>query len=346
VAGSFSGSRGAPGSAGVTLLRLAFAILLLGLAAGTFAFPSLLRAKIESAGSAVCPDCRLELGGLAWSISPFGVRLSGVRFRSGDTRDSAVFVEARRVLVPLRPSSLGGGPLRLGRSRAEGLAVTVWEGDAHFPSSARSGEGAGFEAEGFEATGASFTYRKDSPAGTAYLRIGEVEASGGRFGTSAAYVGQPLRAHAGAVLEKSGKIDLTVSARYFVAPAWADVDLRVDGQRLAGVNGYFEPEEGVTLRGRLLKSRALVKVRATRAEGWVFARFDGLGLKFHRNRHRGGFAALLDNLAVRVKLKGENLDDPPVEAQKAVVSRRHARESAVSFVLRTLREAAVRVAGK
>ncbi|MGZ3707045.1 MAG: hypothetical protein ACXVA8_13530, partial [Bdellovibrionota bacterium] len=134
------------------------------------------------------------------------------------------------------------------------------------------------------------------------------------------------------------------AAAFFAASPNVKVDLALDGQNLSDVNPYFEVEEGVTLNGRVLRSHSLVSLKDTAAKGDVEVAYEGLKLKFHSNRHRGGLSALLDNLGVTIKVKGENSGDIRSKREREVETRRHPRESVVSFILRTMREAAMRVA--
>ncbi|MGZ3654785.1 MAG: hypothetical protein ACXVB9_01930 [Bdellovibrionota bacterium] len=295
--------------------------------------------------SAACPSCGLRLEGLSISLAPPAVVLTGVQFHTGDPRDSAVHISVERLNVPVPLANLREGPWKLGVVTVDGAKVLVHEGDALFPSAPASGAaGKGFEAAGLLVRSAEFTYRKDSPAGAAYIRVHEVNADAGPFGTSALLHDQQLIGHADARLEKSGAVTLGVAAAFFAASPNVKVDLALDGQNLSDVNPYFEVEEGVTLNGRVLRSHSLVSLQDTAAKGDVEVAYEGLKLKFHSNRHRGGLSALLDNLGVTIKVKGENSGDIRSKREREVETRRHPRESVVSFILRTMREAAMRVA--
>lgn len=322
-----------------------FAFVFFPLLTAAFAGPAWLRPRIEKAGSALCGDCALTIGALGPSFFPLGLRARSVKFRQGDARDSAVSVALNDLLVPVSLASLRGGPLRIGFVELRGLSVTVHEGDAHLPEKAKpEEESEGFEVEGLHVLDGDFTYRKDSPAGVAYIHVLPVSAVIGPFGTSERLRDQPLVARAQARLEKTGEVTLAIGAKFFAPVPYADVDLRLRGLELREVNPYFRLEEGVELAGHLIDSHVLVSVRGRRAEGTVRARYENLRLDFFANRHRGGLSAFLDNLAAKLALKGANDDDPPSLAVKAVVTARHGRESVVSFILRTMKEASLRVA--
>lgn len=306
-----------------------------------------LRTSLESAVAGACEPCELRIEAARIGLSPPRVELSGISFRQGDPRDSAVEAEADSLTVPLPFANLGGPPWRVGRVSARNLRVLLHEGDLSLPKPKRpekEGSTPEFECEGITASGASFTYRKDSPAGAAYLRLTQISADIGPFGSHGHWVHEPLRGEATAQLEGSGQVRLDVETRLAEQGPWVDVKLRVRGQKLREVNDYFRPEEGVRLGGVLLDSDATVSVRNTRADGIVMARYEGLEVFFHENRHRGALSALLNNLGALVKVNSGNSGEPRKERERAVVTKRHPKESVVSFILRTLKEAVLRVA--
>ncbi|MGZ5074931.1 MAG: hypothetical protein ACXWBL_17440 [Usitatibacter sp.] len=304
-----------------------------------------LRPRVENAVNEECRRCGLGIGSLRISLLPPRATLGGVVYHDGNPADSAIELLVESVTVPIPLANAFGGAWRLGVVEVNGLSVVVHEGDAHFPKkNAEPGNGKGFELAGVLVHNGEFTYRKDSPAGGAYLRVHAIEASGGPLGTDDRYRDQPLDAHADARLEESGAVNLTIAAKFFSDSPHADVDLHLDGLNLAEVNPYFRVEEGVVLSGKLLSSRSLVKVRGGSAVGDVTATFAGLGLKVHANRHRGGLSALLDNIGVKIKVLNANQTSARKDREKEVVTRRHPRESVVSFILRTMREGALRIA--
>jgi hypothetical protein len=308
-----------------------------------------LKDEIESAVAQACEPCKFTVGEARFGLSPPRVLLSEVQLEQGDPRDSAVIAHARQVVIPV---GLGmGGPWRIGLVRMSGLAVTVHEGDLSLPKrerppreGSREDKPLAFECEGIEATSASFTYRKDSAAGAARIHLPNVVAEIGPFGSHGPWLTRPIEGKAEATLEESGRVDLVVSTDLSKEGPWVDVRLRLRGQRLKEMNAYFRPEEGVSLTGTLIDGMGKVSVRNTRAEGHVEARYEGLDLSFRPNRHRGSLSALLNNLGVAVKLNKGNSGEPRPERESAVVTSRHAKESVVSFILRTLKEAAIRVA--
>lgn len=323
---------------------------LLAVVALAFSRPAARRLKeeIESAVGEACDPCQLKIGELSFGLSPPGVIFSNVKFEQGDPRDSAVAFDAARVVVPVSPSNIGKGPWKIGLVRFSGLDVTVHEGDLSLPKkTAKEGDSAKpleFECEGVEISAASFTYRKDSSAGAARIRLPELTAEIQPFGSYGPWLQKEIVAQANAQLESSGKVKLTAKTLIGVEGPWADVDLSIQGLNLKEMNSYFRLEEGVTMGGKLLNAHGTVEVRNTQAAGRVEASYEGLDLMFHSNRHRGGLSAILTNLGVAIKVNKGNSGEPRKDRAESVVTKRHAKESVVSFILRTMKEAVLRVA--
>lgn len=303
--------------------------------------------ELESAVSAACEPCELTIESAGLGFSPPALRLSGIRFRQGDPRDSAVIAEVDSAVIPVPLNNLSGAPWLLGTIRLSGLHVTVHEGDLSLKKKERppsEGKPLELKVAGITVSEGAFTYRKDSPAGSGFIRLTEIAADIGPFGTYGDWLQKPLTGEAVATLERSGRVDLKVASRLDKEGPFVDVSLSVKALKLREMNAYFRPEEGVSLGGHLVDAEGKVKVRDRSADGLVVARYEGLELEFHANRHRGALEALFTNLGAAVKVNKGNSGEPRRERIEAVVTRRHERETVVSFILRTLKEAMLRVA--
>lgn len=269
--------------------------------------------------------------------------LRGVEYRHGDARDSAVLAKVRAATIRIPLQNLWQKRWKLGLLTLDGLDVLVHEGDLHLPKAASSQEPS-FFCEGLEARDATFTYRKDSPAGAAWIRLTSISAGSGPFGSGEGWEERSVFAEAKARLEKSGEVRLRVEARFSAPEPHVKVDLTLDGQHLSELNPYFEVEEGVSLSGQLMTSEAHVQIEGRRAEGVVHAKYENLGITFHPDRNHGGLSSLLYNLGVQIKVNKGNSQEPRKDREKGVVTARHEHESVVSWVLRTMREASMLVA--
>jgi hypothetical protein len=307
----------------------------------------LLRPRLQTAVNQSCGHCQLEIGSLDLGLFPPRAILGGVTYREGDPRDSLLVAQAKITVVPVPLSNLAGHSWHVGVISVEGANVLVEEGNKKFakPPSAL-GEKTDIQFGGAIIPHAEFTYRYNTPAGPALIRVHEVDARAGPFGTGESSKDLAIDATADARLQNSGKVSLSVSAAFFAETPTCDVDLRLTGQNLSEVNSYFDVEDGVQLSGKLIDARGIAKIRGKRGEGDVTASFAGLGVHFRPSRERGGLLAFFENLGAKVKMKGANFADPRSAKERQVVTTRHEGESVVGMVLRTLKEAALRVASK
>jgi hypothetical protein len=318
------------------------AVLIVGVEAYAGSF---FRSRLQRAVNESCGHCELVIGSLDFGLFPPRAVLGGVAYREGDQRDSLIGVAVREVLVPLPLKNLAGGPWRVGVITLSGLSVTLEEGAQNFPHPAKSRERKiDLSFAGVLVSGAEFTYRFIAKGAIAVIQVHDIDASVEPFSTAEQDKDHPLEAHALARLENSGRVDLTVAAAFFADTPHADVDLKLSGQKLAELNPYFRPTGGFELEGLLLDAHGIGKVRGSKGEGDVLVTFNNLGVHFHSNQHRGGLLAFFENLGAKIKLKGGNLEAPRSAKERQVVTERHDRESVVSFILRTLKEAALRVA--
>jgi hypothetical protein len=325
----------------VLLICFAF-VVAVDLVAGPLLLP-----RVQSAVNESCTHCELQIGSLDLGLFPPRAILGGVTYREGDPRDSLLVAQAKVTVVPLPLSNLRKGPWRVGMIRVEGANVLVEEGSKSLPKPPPSpGKNTEILFAGASILHAEFTYHYNAPSGPALIRVHEIDAHGGPFGTGESSKDVAIDATADARLEGSGKVSLSVSAAFFADTPTCDVDLRLTGQNLAEMNSYFGVADGVELSGKLLDARGIAKIRGKRGEGDVTASFTGLGVHFRPNRKRGGLLAFFENLGAKVKVKGANFSDPRSAKERQVVTTRHERETVVSMVLRTLKEAALRVASK
>ena len=326
----------------VALFLCAGFVLAVELVAGSLARP-----RVEAAVNHSCGHCELQIGSLDFGLFPPRAIVGGITYREGDPRDSLLVAQAKVVEVPVPLSNLRSGPWRIGVIDVKGASVLLEEGDSHFPKPPTApGKEQGFDFYGLALHHAEFTYRKNTPAGPALIRVHEIDAHAGPFGTGEKSKDLPVDATADARLEGSGKVSLSVSAAFFADSPSCEVDLRLTGQNLSEMNAYFGVADGVLLSGRLIDSRGIAKIQGKRGEGDVTVTFEKLGVHFRADRHRGGLLAFFENLGAKVKVKGGNFADPRSAKERQVVTERHAGESVVSMILRTLKEAALRVASK
>lgn len=291
---------------------------------------------LRGAISEACPACRVD-----WDKLSLGVR--GVSFRNFtfETAPGEITVIAARIPyldIGLRWKDVYHRRMIIRAIRAESPDVTIREIEGHNPRS--NAPPPAFAVEGVEITDATFTYEIREFGRFGRVRLDKIYATISGFGGLPPIVNERTTAKAEARLEGSGEVNLLVDALVFGPEPDLTVKLTLLRQQLAGLNEYFRPIDGVELEGKILKGNASAEIRGERLSAWADVRYEGFDIKFLRTRDRGGLKAFLSNIVADLKLE-ETKRSPD---GKAVLVQRKKVESIVSFILRGLREAALRVA--
>lgn len=140
-------------------------------------------------------------------------------------------------------------------------------------------------------------------------------------------------------LEGSGDFTLEIEARPWRVSADPRVRLEIRKFDLSQVNPYFLPIDGVRLSGSVDRGRAEVTVEESRLESSARLQYRGLDLDFRPGSEHGILDALVQDIGADLALADERSSPSPV-----VKLRRKGRESLISFILRGMKEAALRVA--
>ena len=148
------------------------------------------------------------------------------------------------------------------------------------------------------------------------------------------------------VLEESGSFRLQVRAKLLAETPDVDVELRIAGQDLSGLNPYFEPADGIKLKGEVLEGRSSVEVRGARLNSTAYVRYRGLKVKIKNDKSRGGLSAFFQTLMAAVTIGKQNSDGGHYDRRGAAELRRKPKETVISFTLRGMKEAAMKVPAK
>jgi hypothetical protein len=270
-------------------------------------------------------------------VTAAGLRFEDFHFRSNPQMDTVVTADVRELRIEPRWRALLHGEADVEKVQLTGAQVRLKEGVRHDPDS--TGENPQFILRKLEFLDSSFIYEKHELNQVGEIHIGAIDAEVSTFGTSPDWHDQPAHAHATAMLENSGKIDLTINAFLFGTAPKLNVELLLSSFSLKQINGYFHPIDGVLLDGTLLRGHSRVEIKGKTLSGWTELSYRDFDLKFKKNRARSAVTAFFSSIAADLKLK---------EAQKPTRRRfiklgRKSRESVVSFILRGMKEAAIRV---
>lgn len=310
--------------------------------------PELVRWRLISEVRAKCETCELSVGSVDLSLLPPALSGRAVSFTGGTPNATVVHAEARNVYVPFSILPLFKRCLRLGRIEIEQLAVEVTEGDLYGPSSAKDGSARplDLEIEGIEVKKSSFTYVREHPGRKGSLEVSGINAAAGPVGTTERLRDKDVKASAEGLLEHSGKFKLQVRARFFAKAPDADINLQISGQDLVTLNPFFEPNDGVRLKGLLIEGRASAAIRGASLKASSYVRYKGLIVSIRNNEERGALSAFFQTFLASITVRKQNADDGNYDRTGEVDLERKPEETVISFALRGMKEAAMKVSSQ
>lgn len=327
----------------ISVLCLVF--LAAGLAFKEFIAPGLVRRLLVSEVRKNCGTCELSIGKVRLSLLPPALSARNVSFTGGTPNATVIRAEARGVYVPFSLFPLFKSRFRVGRVQIEQPSVDVTEGDLYGPSSAKDGSARPLDLEigGIEVKKGSFTYVREHPGRKGSLEVSGINAAVGPVGTSELLRDKDVEASTEGLLEHSGQFKLQVRARLFAKAPDADINLRIEGQDLVTLNAFLEPNDGVRLKGELLEGRGSVAIRGASLKASSYVRYKGLIVSIRKNEERGGLSAFFQTFLASVTMRKQNADSGNYDRTGEVELERKPKETVISFALRGMKEAAMKV---
>ncbi len=332
----------------VWTLAFCLAFLAAGIILKEAVAPALVSRRLISEVRKNCGTCELSLGRVRLSLLPPALIGVNVGFTGGTPNATVVRAEAKRVYAPFALFPLFKSRFRVGRVEIEQPSVDVTEGDLYGPSSSEDGTARPFdlEIEGVEVKKGSFTYAREYPGRKGSLEVSGINAAAGPAGTSERLRNMDVAAGAEGLLEHSGRFKLQVRARLFAKAPDADIDLQIAGQDLAALNAFFEPSDGVRLKGALIEGRSSVAIRGAGLKASSYVRYKGLKVRIKKNGERSGLSAFFQTFLASVTIRKQNADSGNYDRTGEVGLERKPKETVISFALRGMKEAAMKVSSQ
>ena len=324
---------------------LFFAALAVVLVLKEVVAPRLVRRRLITEVQDNCKTCELSLGRVQISLLPPALSSRHVRFTGGEQNATVVSVEAERVYLPFSLLPLFKNHLRAGRIEVEQPVVKVKEGDLYASSSAKDSAARphDLEIEGIEMKKASFVYVREYPGRAGSISVSRINAAVGPIGSSDRLRAADVEANADGLLEESGRFHLQVRAKVFAKVPDVDVKLQIAGQELAGMNKFFKANDGLELHGLLIEGRGSSEIRGARLKSSAYVRYRGLGVKLKKNKERSALSAFFQNLLVSITSRKQNVKGGDYDRSGTVELERKTKETIISFALRGMKEAAIKV---
>lgn len=305
-----------------------------------------IRASVENN----CRTCQLEIGRTTFSVFfPTKLSLHRVHLTGGEKGATEVDAVAERIEAEVSVIPLILGRIHFDAIRVVRPNVIVTDGDGHSPPSppkAIDDEKPLFDfliQETLIDEG-NFAYVRNYRGTHAVLRIGRINGGIGALGTVRELREASAKAQVFARVENSGEVEVLISTFLFSAPLRVAVEVRVKDQNLGDLSNFFGENDGVFLKGRLIKGRAQVAVRERRLTSEVWAKYEDLDVKLRKTQDRSAFAAFIANLGEALTVNSRNVGKREEDQIREVTLDREEKESLVSFILRGMKEAALKVA--
>ena len=332
----------------VRLLLLLLAALALMIVLKEAVVPWIVRPRLISAVHARCGTCELSLARVRVSLLPLALSCSRAHFTGGEPNATVFEVDAEHVYIPFSLFPLLKGRLRTGRIEIEQASVTVTEGDLYASSSVENDKARPLDIEiaGIKVTKSAFVYIREYPGRKARLAVARINAKVGPVGSSERLRKADAEGSADGLLEESGKFRLKVRAKLLAEAPDADVELQLAGQDLSKLNTFLEPADGIKLKGEVLEGRSSVTIRGTSLKSSAYVRYRGLNVKIKNDKTRGALSAFFQNIMAAVTIGKQNSDGGNYDRRGAAELRRKPKETVISFTLRGMKEASMKVFAK
>jgi hypothetical protein len=325
-----------------------FGILIISLsAAAAFSFfaPSYIQKKIEAGILESCSTCSIQIGNTSISLfSPRLWMLHDIHFKEGNPETSSYDVHIDEIAAEVDLRRLWDHHLHFTRLNIANPNLTLIDGEKHSKRSNKEST-IKYKLENIRATNGIFTYVRNYKGTHAVLHMAKVEAKTAIFGNEDDLAGKPLDINSSLVMEQSGSIGVDIHTYMFAeGPLKADTIVRIKDQDLGKLTSFFRPNAGVILEGKMLSGLGIAKVRDATLDATVTTTFTGLKIVLEKEVERSSIEAFFENIGLTIDANKENLNKPREDRTRKVTLAREPEERVVSFTLRGLKEAALKVA--
>jgi hypothetical protein len=286
-----------------------------------------------------CKSCEIRLGriGLSWR----GITLDNVQFSGGPSGGQRVEVHAPRIVLRPRLSTIFNGHPALRSVSLFGPTVTFWDGDKVKRSALKTSQVEPLvwpEDLQFSTiiSDGVFNYVRDVKNTHAELVIHQITAE-------LIPSREHLMARATAQFGKSGHVELITSIPLLHQTLVVETEMKVKDQNLQDLSAFFQPNAGVKLDGVLTSGHAITKLKGSHLSASLWAEYKAFNLSVNKMYDRNDVQTFFTNLGAAIAMREKNINASNETKASAVELERESNESIVSFILRGLKEAALKV---
>ena len=190
-----------------------------------------------------------------------------------------------------------------------------------------------------EITNGIFQYLRSTKGTSALFVVRDIRAQLSPFSTSPNSKNEEVRLDAEGRVGYSGHTKLNVKTFLWREAAHIDAALSVKDQSLGDLTEFLKENAGVSLSGKMLNGDANLQLRGLDLKTYLKASYQDFDIKIDPMYDRNQFTAFFMNLgaAIAMKKKSKGNTDEFVELK------REPNEPIVGFMLRGLKEAAIRL---
>ena len=291
------------------------------------------REKIEAEMRERCPNCEFRVEEIALSLE--GARAYRVLLKTDKTKSQ--YVEMAVHTLTLKPN---WNSLLQAEPKLEG--VIVYQPEVRFfdvgdNSAAKSTPTLDLPMiPDTDLIDGVFIYVRDVKGTHAELTVRKIE---GRI----YFEGERFFVRSSGQVGESGKFSLLVDLVPKQTPLEVNVDMKAENQNLIDLSAFFEPNAGVYLEGTLLNGHAVTKMKGNHLDTNLNMKFKDFNLKVNPMYDRNEIQTFFTNLGAKLFLMEKNLDNTYDQRTMNVQADRDPTESVVSFILRSWKEAALKI---
>lgn len=303
--------------------------------------------KIENDFQEACSSCELKIGEISYSLFRASeIEISNFFLISEKAHALESRLQIESIKIHFDPMALFSKMIQVSQISVRGMQVELIDTDKAPKNSQIEGSENDFHfyISHVKVLSARFKYTRKHHGTVASIHINNIRGEIGEFTDLKKPNTQLASAHFNLQIENRGRVQLDVDTRDFLKIKNVMASLTVTNQDLSDLNIFLKPNAGVMLKGNLQKGIGFVNMNGKHETAKVNASYENLEVKVEPFVQRSELESYFTNIGASLAMKPENLTSSPQSQSRDVDTDRQEGESIVGFMLRGLKEAAIKVA--
>lgn len=295
----------------------------------------------------LCPHCRIEFD--SFYLNPINgrFRLANLKFRYEEKDYTELDWKAHEISGDISIYKLLFlGDIYLGKILVSETEVRLFDGDGtpsqnqiHNPSPSFF-----FVLKGLEVKNAKFIYTNQIQGHLSVLTIPYVSATLGELGNTPELKFKSVEAIGRGSVEKSGEVVMKINTYVFDRPPlYVDIDIESTAHDLSDLTPFFKAYAGISLKGFMRQGQARVQLRADHVKTWIRSKFENFDVTLNKMYDRSQAQSFFLNLGSAILFETKNTNKKKADQIRSIEATQNKGESVPAFILRSLKEAAIKV---